>query len=325
MIQNILNHINTQIYTQDNIIDISNNDIDEESSDENYSEISEKNNEDKLRNIDNLVKNIMDTNIETNINDIYTFFSNNINLNLLKNNYKLIIKNIKKKKYSIKSYIKNINIKIGNINNKICSLKERISDIEKKNCPICIDKAKTPCISACCNQTFCFKCITMCINSDRKKRCPICRVKFNLSNLTLLDNSANTIEETNKLLTKNKMLLKLLKDNPKGRFLIFSEYDNTFNNIIELFNINNIKFNRLAGSAGRIRNIINDYTNNKINILLLNAKYYGSGLNLQMTSDIIIYHRMNRELEEQLIGRGQRLGRTSQLKIHYLCYENEMP
>ena len=86
----------------------------------------------------------------------------------------------------------------------------------------------------------------------------------------------------------------------------------------------NIKYNRLLGSGGRIRNIINDYKNNKVNILLLNAKYYGSGLNLQMTSDIIIYHRMNRELEEQLIGRGQRLGRTSQLKIHYLCYENEL-
>ena len=120
------------------------------------------------------------------------------------------------------------------------------------------------------------------------------------------------------------MLLKLLKKNENRRFLIFSEYDNTFKEISNLLTKNNIGYNRLVGSTGRARNIINDFTNKKTNILLLNAKNYGSGLNLQMTSDIIIYHRMSSELEEQLIGRGQRLGRTCQLKIHYLCYKNEL-
>ena len=47
-------------------------------------------------------------------------------------------------------------------------------------------------------------------------------------------------------------------------------------------------------------------------------------MNLEMTTDIIIFHKMNDELEKQVIGRGQRLGRTSQLNVHYLCYENEM-
>jgi len=46
-------------------------------------------------------------------------------------------------------------------------------------------------------------------------------------------------------------------------------------------------------------------------------------LNLQMTSDIIIYHSMSSDLEKQVIGRGQRLGRSCPLKIHYLCYEHE--
>jgi hypothetical protein len=56
---------------------------------------------------------------------------------------------------------------------------------------------------------------------------------------------------------------------------------------------------------------------------LLNAKNYGSGLNLQMTTDIIIYHKMSKDLENQVIGRGQRLGRTDALNVHYLYYENE--
>ena len=332
---NIKNHIDT-LYNnliQYNLSDISYNTTineNESDSDESLDDILENQNNQnnqnnkELEEFNNIIKNIMNKNLDNNLNDLTIYFNTNENSNFLKNNYKSIIKCIKKKKYSIKSNIKNVNKNIKSIEEKINSLKDRISNIEKKNCPICIDIAENPCISACCNQTFCFKCITLCINSDRKKRCPMCRVKFNLSKLTLLDNSANNIEETNNLLTKNEMLLKILNDNPNGRYLIFSEYENTFNNIIKLFEKNEIKYNRLNGSAGRIRNIIKDYKTNKINILLLNAKYYGSGLNLQMTSDIIIYHRMNRELEEQLIGRGQRLGRTSQLKIHHLCYENEL-
>ena len=235
----------------------------------------------------------------------------------------ILLKKIKQKIYNITTILKSVDVSILNTNTKITSLENRISNINDNDCPICISKVDKPCITNCCKQTFCFKCITMSINI--KKKCPICRSeKINLSQLTIYDNSANNIENNNTLLTKNEALLKLLKDKPDGRFLIFSEFNNTFNNIIELLNDNDIQYNRLLGSCGRIRNIINDYKNNKVNILLLNAKHYGSGLNLQMTSDIIIYHRMNKDLEEQLIGRGQRLGRTSQLKIHYLCYNNEL-
>ena len=77
-------------------------------------------------------------------------------------------------------------------------------------------------------------------------------------------------------------------------------------------------------SFSHIKSIIQDYKDKKVNILILNAKFFGSGLNLQMTDDIIIYHRMDKELEKQVIGRGQRLGRTGQLNVHYLCYKTEL-
>ena len=49
---------------------------------------------------------------------------------------------------------------------------------------------------------------------------------------------------------------------------------------------------------------------------MLNAQHYGSGLNLQMATDVIMYHKFNKELEEQVIGRAQRLGRQTSLNIH---------
>ena len=83
-------------------------------------------------------------------------------------------------------------------------------------------------------------------------------------------------------------------------------------------------YSKLSGSSNRIKNILKSYVEGISPVLLLNAKYYGSGMNLEMTTDIIIFHKMNDELEKQVIGRGQRLGRTGQLNVHYLCYENEM-
>ena len=67
------------------------------------------------------------------------------------------------------------------------------------------------------------------------------------------------------------------------------------------------------------------YKNNEYQALLLNANHFGAGLNLQITDEILIYHRMSKDLERQVIGRAQRLGRSDPLKINYLCYENEYP
>lgn len=42
---------------------------------------------------------------------------------------------------------------------------------------------------------------------------------------------------------------------------------------------------------------------------MINAQFFGAGVNLQMATDIIIYIRFTKEMEEQIIGRAQRLGR----------------
>ena len=98
------------------------------------------------------------------------------------------------------------------------------------------------------------------------------------------------VEETSesKLPTKDEALINLINSKPNGRFLIFSEYDNSFGKVSSLLDQENIRWSKLCGSTGHISNIIKSYTNNQIKVLLLNAKHYGSGLNLQMTTDIIL-------------------------------------
>jgi len=38
----------------------------------------------------------------------------------------------------------------------------------------------------------------------------------------------------------------------------------------------------------------------------------------------MLFHRMSAELESQIIGRANRLGRTNPLEVVYLIHENEM-
>ena len=235
------------------------------------------------------------------------------------------VKEFKKKLTNIKISLKNYTDKQTDIEFKITSLKERISNIKDKTCPICISTVQNPCLTDCCKNIFCMTCYIQALEYSNQK-CPHCRApNRHISNVTLIHND---IEPTTQidvptLPKKSEELIRIIKHNPKGRFLVFSEYNNTFHNVIELLNENNIQYNKLSGSSGRITNIIEDYSLNKISVLLLNAKYYGSGLNLQMTTDIIIYHKMSHDLENQVIGRGQRLGRTGALNVHYLYYENE--
>ena len=42
------------------------------------------------------------------------------------------------------------------------------------------------------------------------------------------------------------------------------------------------------------------------------------GLDLHMVSDVIIYHKLKYEMEEMIVSRAHRLGRTKPLNVHYL-------
>ena len=47
-------------------------------------------------------------------------------------------------------------------------------------------------------------------------------------------------------------------------------------------------------------------------------------INLENSSDIVLYHSMNKDTTTQIIGRGQRPGRTDTLNVWNLCYDNEL-
>ena len=213
--------------------------------------------------------------------------------------------------------------KLNQNNNKLDGIRERVTNSENKDCGICASKMERPSVTPCCHNLFCINCITTALQYSSE--CPFCRHKLNIKDINVIVNNDTNVSDNagDKLPTKIDRLSQIISDKSK-RFMIFSEYDATFSEIAEKLEKEQIKYSLLKGSSGRINNIIRKFTNKDINVLLLNSKNFGAGLNLQITDEIIIYHRMSTDLENQVIGRAQRMGRENPLVVNYLCYETEI-
>jgi hypothetical protein len=249
----------------------------------------------------------------------------------------------------------NKRIAIKELKHKIACIEERVMTIE--NCPICFDDFNNPSITPCCNNKFCFDCITMTLNS--KSQCPQCKAELTIqkmiviSNKTKVDMQKSMVAEKNK--KKEKELVKLLdsyegkmellknsakqfskyenmdkifelnNDNTVKKYLIFTEYESSLNDkITNILTKWNLSYARIKGSGIMIYNTVEQYKTGDVNTLLINSKYFGSGMNLENTTDIIIIHKMQSDVEMQVIGRAQRFGRVGNLRVWKLYYQNEV-
>lgn len=219
--------------------------------------------------------------------------------------------------------IEKIKIKLQQQRHRSDSLKERITNLAMKKCPVCMDDImESPALVPCCNHAFCFQCIASALSV--KSRCPLCREEIAIQQLTVCNEKCNDGTATDILLpTKIDATINLIKNVSRGKFLIFSQYGNSFRELERRLMTESISYRQLKGNGNQISKTIDMYRSGKCSVLLLNAAFYGTGLNLEMTTDIIICHRMSRDMELQVIGRGQRLGRTEPLRVHYLCYDTE--
>lgn len=225
---------------------------------------------------------------------------------------------------------------IKEIEGKISSLKERV--IDTNACPICCDEITNKVVMKCCNNVFCLECITMSLN--HKPNCPLCRKGVGKKDLIVIkeeieekiaecesdDDSTRTklenlMKYVDKIMSKNKK--SKIKRNRK-KILIFSEFEYSFSEIETFLTESSYTFDKLKGTTTSINNKVVKYKNDEIDILLLNSKYFGSGLNLENTTDMFLLHKMSPAMEKQVIGRAQRPGRKDPLKLYRLYYENEI-
>jgi SNF2 family DNA or RNA helicase len=260
---------------------------------------------------------------------------------VISRNYEMAIKNKeielageKKKKYtktekSEKKFcehekrIKKLQNVIKKLQNKLASMKKTLYEVNDEVCPICMNDFFKPTLVDCCAHKYCFDCLALTLNNTYNK-CPVCQTKITKNKMHIVSEKENN-KQKQKLDKKEKIneLVDIVSRNAKGKFLIFADYDETFNKIEKILTSNRIKYGILKGSSNKIKTTVVDFQKGKINVIMLNAKNFGAGMNLQCATDVIMYHRFTKEMEEQIIGRAQRFGRTGTLNVYYLIHENE--
>lgn len=114
--------------------------------------------------------------------------------------------------------------------------------------------------------------------------------------------------------------------NPYKKILVFTSYEESIDNITKALNLRNISYWRLAGSAANINQISRKFNSHQgDSVLIINSSKHCAGLNLQTADWLIYFHKVkDYNVETQIAGRGQRIGRKSTLRIGYLLYQNEV-
>lgn len=258
---------------------------------------------------------------------------------------KLISNKIKEKEYisgleipeEMKaSKLRNLDTELKNLQDKLKDLTDRITEIDSKTCPICLDNVTHPIILEC-THIFCGGCLMGWLNNNTAnsiKKCPECRNPIkSTQHLTAIVSKQNLevkpIIKSNEekigtgVLNKEETLLEIIKSKPSGKFLVFSRVDNGFHKVIQILLDNNIAYGELKGNTYHMMNVLNDFKNGKMKVILLNTQYAGSGIDISYATDVIIFHSMDID-KQQAIGRAQRVGRNDSLHVHNLCYEHEM-
>jgi hypothetical protein len=120
------------------------------------------------------------------------------------------------------------------------------------------------------------------------------------------------------------MIISLKKDiDENKRCLVFSDNNYFFKNIKFHLDKNSISNRTLKGNTNTINSIIRKYKNFDIKVLLLNMRHSGSGINLEMSDNIYIMNFLDLEMETQVIGRVNRIGKKNELNVNYYLSTHE--
>jgi hypothetical protein len=125
-------------------------------------------------------------------------------------------------------------------------------------------------------------------------------------------------------LDKFKILESILEICDK-KIIIYSEFRGLHNYLKNYSINNNIKIEELnGGNIKDIDKILIRFKNEAdLKILLIDDAYFGVGVNIEYTTDLIFFHNIENKIKTQLIGRAQRYGRKNSLNIWEIKYWNE--
>jgi hypothetical protein len=217
--------------------------------------------------------------------------------------------------------------KVARVREQLEALEARVVTAAAEKCPICYDVPNSTTLTPCCRQAFCLSCLCECIAA--KPACPLCRVPIRSPRDLLVVGEETTGLVSDSVVvegppTKGAALINVLSESTEDqRFLVFSAHEASFKGLRELLSARGIRCELLQGSANRVERLRAQFQEGTVRVLCMNARHVGAGINLEATTHVVLYHRMNMELERQVIGRAVRFERATELRVIHLVHEEE--
>ena len=202
-------------------------------------------------------------------------------------------------------------------------IESKITDIEMGTCGVCSENMRYPTLIECCQQIACARCIASWFKTNTT--CPFCR-KMNpkITHLRAYSGDESEGEVKTIVATTDDKLVNLIRIAQQGaKILVFASHSNQFGEVSHALRLSGITFACLTGQAGHRQAVLDSYIKGDVKVLILNSRMNGAGLNLQITTDIILWHAMEKALTKQLIGRALRYGLDHHLIVHKFFSERE--
>lgn len=221
-----------------------------------------------------------------------------------------------------------INQELNRLRERQKCLMERVTALSNKQCSICYDNYTNP-IMLPCTHIFCGGCLLSWMKTGHV--CPECRLPIQSRGLIAIvkdpaeihHGNADRNQDEPKIMSKEDTLVKLIKDKPAGKFLVFSRCDYTFYRLMQRLDNERISHAEMKGSTATMMRVLDRFRDGELKVIMLNTHYAGSGIDISCATDVIMFHVMEDD-GVQAIGRAQRVGRTSELHVHHLCYPQEL-
>lgn len=226
-------------------------------------------------------------------------------INLLKAHLELAESSSEREKYSKKIEKQLV---------KMEEIKSRVQECLSSDCCICHEKMNDPIMMMCCQNIICGSCQLRWTSSN--STCPFCRQNLTFKNLTIIEK----IDSGKKILTRSQIVMEILEKcyENNGRIIIYSNHDESFFTLKEIFNERGWNWNDMKGKREAKEKSLSAFREGDTRILLLNSQVNSSGFNLPETTDIVFYHQVPDSIELQVLGRALRIGRENTLNVHHI-------
>lgn len=215
---------------------------------------------------------------------------------------------------------------VDHLRNQLECIRQRIETANE--CPICFEPLNTDegtsVVVECCQNKMCVSCLAQ-IQITSRQTCPFCKSALTKDNVVITHRGTSfRPHERSSLPTKTEafeILVRELVSDPRKRVLVFSETDGTWTSVRRCLDAANISYQMVKGSCDEIRRVVAKFDTGEARVLLLHSSRTGSGLNLQSTTDVVLYHPPSSStIEQQIVGRANRSGRKGKLTVHVLTY-----